>query len=621
MQRKITALVLGLLMVLTLLAGCSNTSGQSTTAATTAAATTAPAATTTTPAATTTTSRVVGVDTAAATTKAAATTAAVVDTTAKVNPPGTLPIVNDPLELSFGMPTNAVVEDRETNELWKYLQSQTGIDFVLEEYPSDEYTTKVDLMMAAGGDDLPNILCGGSIGVTVRTPWGQAGYIYDLKDYINEWCYFLPIAFDNCEYTDWATAIAQITSYDGCIYGLPSYAESPNDRVSNGRINFYMPWVQEAGFDQFDENGEFFTRVDQVLDFYEQVKTGDFNGNGKNDEIPLTGYGTWNLKCAFLPMFLKRNADAFYIDTDSNTVKYNPNTEEWREGLSFIKGLIDKGYLDPLTFTQDHAAMTALITGDTMVVASYLRISASNLNLTTVPPSTDFEWCSALAAPGADDTDRYQYYGKAIAYTQYFVTKTCEDIEAAVRLGDYWGSEECSFINNCGFEGIDYDWVADMPAADQSKWGNTWGWDLDHTYVRRTAETGGRASWGTLQNVWMANQGVSCLNYAWATQSGSDMTLPTWEANVRNSARIKHNLTLTNTANVLAGQIYTEEESQIRADIYTAIDSYVNECFTLFCTGEMDLNADWDSYCAELEAMGLQDVLDAENACYDRMYK
>ena len=72
---------------------------------------------------------------------------------------------------------------------------------------------------------------------------------------------------------------------------------------------------------------------------------------------------------------------------------------------------------------------------------------------------------------------------------------------------------------------------------------------------------------------------------------------------------------------MLAGQIYTEEESQIRADIYTAINTYANECFTLFCTGEMDLEKDWDSYCSELEAMGLQDVLDAENACYDRMYK
>ena len=34
---------------------------------------------------------------------------------------------------------------------------------------------------------------------------------------------------------------------------------------------------------------------------------------------------------------------------------------------------------------------------------------------------------------------------------------------------------------------------------------------MNHTKERWTF-TGGRASWGTLQNVWMSNQGVSCLN-------------------------------------------------------------------------------------------------------------
>ncbi len=601
MCKKIIALLCGMLMLAALFAGCSNSGGK--TADTTASTTTAAAS--------------AGASTTSAAATSAATTAEVSDNEAKVTSPGTLPIVNEPLELSFGMPINAVVEDRETNELWKYLQEQTGITFILEEYASDEFLTKVDLMVAAGGEDLPNIVCGGSFGVSTRTTWGQAGFVQDLKPYIDELCYFLPIAYDNCEYTDWNTALTQITSFDGCIYGLPSYAESPNDRVSQGRINFYLPWVEKAGMLEYDENGEFFTRVDQVLDYYEMVKNGDFNENETADEIPLTGYGTGNIKYAFLPMFMHRNPDAFYIDTATNTVKYNFNTEEYREGLAFIKSLFDKGYLDPLTYTQDHAAMTAMITADTMTVASFMRISASNLNLTTVPPSTDFAWASALAAPG--ETDRYQYYGKAIAYTQWLVTCTCENVEAAVRLGDYWGSEECSFINNCGFEGIDYDWVADLD--DPDKWGNVWGWGPEDTYIRRTTDTGGRASWGTLQNVWMSNQGVSCLNYAWATQGGFDKSLPTWDENVRNAKRILHNIELTDTSNVLAGQVYSQEETDILTEVYTSISTYAAECFVRFTMGDMDLERDWDNYIAELEAMGLQQVIDAENSCYDRMYK
>lgn len=623
MGKKLASLLLAAIMLLALFAGCSNNGGGGTTTTGTTAATSTTA---------TTTTKVVGVDTtSAATTKEHATTATDIKEGEKFNPPGTLPVVNEEVTLSFAMPVNPVVEDRETNELFKYLQTQTGVTFTLDEYPADEFITKVDLMMAAGGKDLPNVIAGTNILVGVRSTWGEAGFVQDLKPYYDQ-LYFLPIAFDNCEYTTWDTAVMQVTSPDGAVYGLPSYAESPNDRVSNGRINFYLPWVEKAGMLEWDENGEFMTRVDQLLDYYEAVKTGDFNGNGKNDEIALTGYallsgndnsgysatGAYNLKNAFLPMFTKNNgADAFFIDTTANDVKYNFTTEEYKEALTFIKGLYDNGYLDPLTFTQDATAMTAQITAETMTIASFLRISASNLNLTTVPPSTDFSWCSALSAPG--ETERFQYYGKAIAYIQYLVTSSCEEVEAAVRVGDYWGSEECSFINNCGFEGIDYDWVADLD--DQSKWGNAWGWGPEDTYVRRTTDTGGRASWGTMQNVWMVNQGVSCLNYAWATQGGADKTLPTYEESVRNANRILYNLTLTNASNALAAQVYTEEEIALKADVGTAIANYANECFTRFVTGDMNLEKDWDSYVSDLEAMGLQDLVAMENTCYDRMYK
>jgi len=596
MTKRILAVLLAALMVLAMFAGCNSNSGsESTTAAGTTKA-----------------------NTTAATTKA--TTAAPADDAVKVTEPGTLPVVEGELSLSIAMPQNSVVQDRETNELWKYLQSQTGIDFELQEFPSDEYSTKVDLMMAAGGNDLPDILAGGSIGVGPRTSWGEAGHIVDLKPYIEDYCYYLPIAYNNCSFIDWETALIQVTSYNGAIYGLPSYAESTNDRVSNGRINMYIPWLEKAGMMNYDENGEVIRTTDELLAFYDAVKTGDFNGNGLNDEICLTGYGTGNLKPAFLPMFLETNADAFYIDTAENCVKFNFDREEYREGLRFIKSLVDNGYLDPLTFTQDATTMTATITADTMVVASFMRISASNLNLTTVPPSTDFVWCSALAKPGETAENRYQYYGVATAYIQYLVTKNCENIEAAVRLGDYWGSEECSFINNCGFEGIDYDWVSDLANPDQYE--NYWGFSKDEVYVRRTAENGGRATWGTMQNVWMSNQGVSCLSAnGWANCSGTDITLPSAVGSKENAMRIQHNVTLAHIENVLAAQVYTQEEIEINQDVWAPINTYIGECFSRFCLGDLDIEADWDNYVDELYAMGLQDVIDSENQCYDRMYK
>ena len=72
---------------------------------------------------------------------------------------------------------------------------------------------------------------------------------------------------------------------------------------------------------------------------------------------------------------------------------------------------------------------------------------------------------------------------------------------------------------------------------------------------------------------------------------------------------------------MLAGQVYNQEETDILTEVYTSISTYAAECFVRFTMGDMDLERDWDNYIAELEAMGLQQVIDAENSCYDRMYK
>ena len=37
-----------------------------------------------------------------------------------------------------------------------------------------------------------------------------------------------------------------------------------------------------------------------------------------------------------------------------------------------------------------------------------------------------------------------------------------------------------------------------------------------------------------------------------------------------------------------------------------------------FITGVSDVEKDWDSYCATLETMGLQEVLEVYQAAYDR---
>lgn len=65
----------------------------------------------------------------------------------------------------------------------------------------------------------------------------------------------------------------------------------------------------------------------------------------------------------------------------------------------------------------------------------------------------------------------------------------------------------------------------------------------------------------------------------------------------------------------------TEDENDIYVDAWADIKAYVTEMHAAFITGEADIEAEWDNYLAELDAMGLQDVIDVYQAALDRFNK
>jgi hypothetical protein len=143
-------LILSLLVVV--FAGCSISTGVP--AGTTAPATAAPQASTPAPEATTDAqSEIFWED-------------------ANVTAPGELPIVKEPISLTVGMATNASVKDWATNEQTLYIEEVTGINLEFMDIAKDEYVTKIDLMVAAGGRDLPDLLIG-ALPMASLVKWGQ----------------------------------------------------------------------------------------------------------------------------------------------------------------------------------------------------------------------------------------------------------------------------------------------------------------------------------------------------------------------------------------------------------------------------------------------------------------
>lgn len=63
---------------------------------------------------------------------------------------------------------------------------------------------------------------------------------------------------------------------------------------------------------------------------------------------------------------------------------------------------------------------------------------------------------------------------------------------------------------------------------------------------------------------------------------------------------------------------FTEEEQAIIDDAYTTISSYVTEMKGKFITGVASIDTEWDNYVNQINQMGLDEVLAAYQAAYDR---
>jgi len=67
--------------------------------------------------------------------------------------------------------------------------------------------------------------------------------------------------------------------------------------------------------------------------------------------------------------------------------------------------------------------------------------------------------------------------------------------------------------------------------------------------------------------------------------------------------------------------IYIEGETEIVTEVSSILKDFVKSQTALFISGQLDPanDADWETYCKELEAQGLNEWQKCAQAAYDRM--
>lgn len=507
-----------------------------------------------------------------------------------------------PVVLTVGVPDHPLVQDWETNQQTLLIEKTCNVDlqFVKLPYDNKERQQKLELSMLAGGTDLPDILINPNFDLASLMQYGDMGMIVPLNDYM-----------DNTPYLDAGLAnrtvvpvtkeeyLTNITCADGKIYGLAYCFMTINNSLSGCRLMIYKPWLDKLGL-------EVPNTTEELLTVLRAFRDRDPNGNGKQDELPLVTSNN------FLPTMMKPLMNPFiyyqdnFVSNEDGTLVFNAVQDGWKEGLAYIKMLVDEGLLSTLSFTQDNAQATALMAQDEVIVGCFGRNSASNLP-TTDPRREEYVTVGALEGPSGL---KQQTQIETGYFMRFVITTQCKDIEAAMRVGDFLSSIEINDIARYGFE-------------DQN-WERLTGDEIGESQYASLGFQGEirefNPVWGVAQNVHWVQQGPytgdgSTITYRLIVSAKEGV----YDHSTPIGAGIKRELDYANTKNRVGNMIFTAEEQEIITEYRATINDAVMTALADFTTGVRSLDKDWDAYVASLHAMGLEPYMAAMQSCWDRM--
>ena len=512
-----------------------------------------------------------------------------------VNPPGTFPVVKEPITLRIGLVQSPHVENYETNALTKEMEEALNIKFEFEIFPTaSEARQKLDVMINSG-TELPDVLIGFTLDDMTVLNYGSQGIFLPLNEYIDTIGVDVLDAFARAK----ASLRDLITMADGNIYYLPKHTEQLGNEHSQRQ------WINKVWLDKLGLSMP--TTTDEFAEVLRAFRDQDPNGNGLKDEVPFTGGGQlWQGSSidAIMNAFIYDDTNTpnttrprWIVQDGKLDVPYNK--EEWREGLRYINMLISEGLLSPLSITQDLSQLQTLLeSGDVSQVGVYTAgafvFSATNerkLEYAPLPPLTGPEGVCFTA------------YYPSLPKSYFIITKDCAYPEAAFRFGDYMQNRDFGFRSRWGEPEVDW------RAAGEGDVGLYEDLGFPPLVVPILP-------WGALQNKHWANELPVVLEMG--VQDGQAVTLddPLY-TELFIAAAVPHYLGKTPAEYVDKIKYTVEETEQVR-DIQQTLITYVNESMARFATGDLDLDTQWDSYVAELENIGLSRFIEISQIAYDR---
>ena len=466
---------------------------------------------------------------------------------------------------------------------WQWLEEWTNVHV---EWDIATYTGYKDIITArlAGGDALADIIM--LYTADIANDAGVNGIVANLSDYWDTCFTNIQNYFDgeNMAYK------SALTNEDGSCYAIATLGSPIENHIF---FLYNTEWMKKLG-------AKVPTNLDEFTALCEQMKAaGDINGNGEDDEVILSAAEVDHLRSVLnLAFDMEHFQGELCYSADANGKVYNCYTSDnMKAELAYINELYEKGYLDPEIATMSYDKLSEKVSGDRVgIMAIYTSFAISYGKLTTKGQADPTgEWYT-IGVPLASDWVKTPYISKGEgSYSMYTgVNSKAADVELCCKwLDALYADPKVLEVRTLGWEGETFQWNAEKTDFD----------------LILPADG---SSWSIIKK----GCGQLALPYVQTAQQlmASKKTTPWYVAqyaNLRENYEWR-NHTITPVA------VYNEAETEINSLYKNDVQTGWKEYRDKFITGQLDIEKDWDSYVKTMQALGVDELAKCFQSIYDR---
>ncbi len=488
---------------------------------------------------------------------------------------------NDNPELKF--------DDREQYPVWQELTKlfkEKNLELEFEVISPDQYEVTCQTRVAAG-KDLPDIINLSSFSDEAAMALANSGTILPINKMVDE---HSDGTFNKFIKEDYSFIEKLTTAPDGNIYWFTNvqfqtYQDKPA-RTSQV-INIRKDWLEKYNLQAPKTADEFFNVMKTFRDK-------DANGNGKKDEIVdaapngfMNGIAQWFGLGNFLTS----------IDVKNQKVVSPWYQEQVKEYFAYMQKLVKEGLIDTdlvgATYEQINQRMAENKIGATFTYCMQ----------TWLEPSVQAEGAEFLPIALLKGTQNSVPYNviepEFFSWKKWVVSKDCKDPAGVAALLDVIYSPKYEELTAWGIEGVTYE-VVDGRRQQKEGFGNAFWKDM-----ATSKTTYGNPLWGSC-----VFPGISLY-----TMESQFASRPEHKNNFQKEVAFYENIYPDSKYCYTA--IATDDQNKRKSSIVTDLETYSAELCTDLILGNASFDK-WEEYIAQLKKLGLDELIEIEQAQLDK---